>query len=139
MRQRQSGFTMIELIMVIVILGILAAIAMPRFVDLSSDAKTSALSGVAGAAASAMAINYAACVTANHTAGARCRKVDNCDDTASLMQGSTLPTGYTVTAAALGTGAAGSNGVEASCTVTQTISGGTATATFGGISAGNGP
>ena len=38
MRQHQSGFTMIELIMVIVILGILAAIAMPRFVDLSSDA-----------------------------------------------------------------------------------------------------
>lgn len=143
MRQRQSGFTMIELIMVIVILGILAAIAMPRFVDLSSDAKTSALSGVAGAAASAMAINYAACVTTNHVASVaapfRCKRVDNCDDAASLLQGNAFPTGYAATTAALGTGAAGSNGIEASCTLTQTISGASVTATFGGISAGNGP
>lgn len=134
MRQRQAGFTMIELIMVIVILGILAAIAMPRFVDLSSDARTSALSGVSGAAASAHAVNYAACVTQNNTVGAKCRKVDNCDDTTSLLQGG-LPSGYTIAAAALGTGSAGSNGVEATCTVTQTSGG--ATATFTGISAGN--
>lgn len=140
LRARQQGFTMIELIMVIVILGILAAIAMPRFVDLSSDAKASALSGVAGAAASAMAINYAACVTVNQTASVaspfRCKKVDNCSDVDTLLQGGALPSGYTVTAAALGTGAAGSNGVEASCTITSPSS---TTATFGGISAGNGP
>lgn len=134
MRQHQSGFTMIELIMVIVILGILAAIAMPRFVDLSSDARASALSGVSGAAASAHAVNYAACVTQSNTPGAKCKKVDNCDDTTSLLQGG-LPTGYTIAAAALGTGSAGSNGVEATCTVTQTSGG--ATATFTGISAGN--
>jgi MSHA pilin protein MshA len=135
MRNRQSGFTMIELIMVIVILGILAAIAMPRFVDLSSEAKSSALSGVTGAAASAMAVNYATCVTTGNTAGAKCKKVDNCDDTPTLLQGNALPSGYTIAAAALGTGAAGSNGVEATCTITQTAGG--ATATFTGISAGN--
>jgi MSHA pilin protein MshA len=139
MRTRNQGFTMIELIVVIVILGVLAATALPKFIDLNSDAKAAALKGVAGAAASAMTINYSGCAVAQHSATAgKCVKVDDCNDLGSIMQGG-LPTGYTVGTAALGTGNAGSNGVEATCTITQTISGATATATITGISAGNGP
>lgn len=48
MKQQHAGFTLIELVIVIVILGILAATALPRFTDLSQDARVSALNGLAG-------------------------------------------------------------------------------------------
>jgi len=55
-RNGQQGFTLIELIMVIVILGILAATALPKFVDLSSDARKSTIEGMLGAVRSTLAI-----------------------------------------------------------------------------------
>ena len=57
--KREKGFTLIELVMVIVILGILAAVAMPKYVNMQDEAKSAAAKGVIGTVRSAVAIQYA--------------------------------------------------------------------------------
>lgn len=130
MKKIQAGFTLIELVVVIVILGILAAVAIPKFIDLSTEAYAAALGGVQGGMASAHAINYGGCAAVNNVVTAnKCIASTNCSSTGSLMAGG-LPAGYTVAALSLGAAA----GDTATCTVTQTATGDTAT--FTGIYAG---
>ncbi|MUK67079.1 type II secretion system protein [Aliivibrio fischeri] len=56
--KRQGGFTLIELVVVIVILGILAVTAAPKFLNLQKDARASSLQGLKGAMAGAAGIVY---------------------------------------------------------------------------------
>lgn len=108
MRQVQRGFTLIELVMVIVILGVLAVVAIPKFIDLRNDAVVAATAGVAGTLSSAAAVNYAS-RNANSAKGSA---VANCTDVSALLQGG-LPTGYTVTSGTVAVN------VTVSCTLTN--------------------
>lgn len=56
---RHKGFTLIELVIVIVLLGILASVALPRFLNITNDAHNASVSGTAGAIASAVNIAHA--------------------------------------------------------------------------------
>ena len=58
MMQKQNGFTLIELVVVIIILGILAVTAAPKFINLQSDARASALQGVRAAIQGANSLVY---------------------------------------------------------------------------------
>ena len=89
--QKMLGFTLIELVIVIAIIGILAAVAIPKFISLSSNAQQAATTAVAGALSAANASNYAA-RKLNSSLGV---SIGNCTDVASALQGG-LPANYTI-------------------------------------------
>lgn len=92
--KRQSGFTLIELVVVIVILGILAATAAPKFMNLQSDARISALNGLKASVKSASAMIYSKAILAGKEKDATGKKVcangpeaDDCTDKITIAYG----------------------------------------------------
>ncbi|HBI21643.1 MAG TPA: prepilin-type cleavage/methylation domain-containing protein [Legionella sp.] len=135
MMRNQRGFTLIELVMVIVILGILAAVAIPRFIDLAGNAQQAAVQGVAGSLASASAINDSGCsAVGNVVTAGKCIAVGQCSDVAAAITptltlgtaGAAIANTYNLAADT----AVATNGLEATCTLQYLKDGLTYTATY---------
>lgn len=109
--RKQAGFTLIELVAVMVILAILAVAAVPQFVDLRVDAANAAADGVGGAITSGTTLNYA-----RGAANGSASTVTGCDSTqlGALMVGG-IPSGYTLG----GTAGGLASGATRTCTLTR--------------------
>jgi MSHA pilin protein MshA len=91
MKMQQKGFTLVELIVVIVILGILAATALPRFINVTGDARVAAVQGFAGGVRSAVGLVQARYFATGSSASVSVTMADG--TTVAVAAGTGIPTG----------------------------------------------
>lgn len=127
MRPLSRGFSLVEQLTVLSVVGTVTATALPAMLGLQAQASDAALSSLAGAAGSAMELNQAGCLVNNQrVVPGSCERVRNCSDVANLLVGA-VPAGYQVPAQPL-------KGRDGRCQLLRLKDG--ASASFHGVAAG---
>ena len=122
MKAMQKGFTLIELIVVIVILGILAATALPRFINVATDARVAAMNGLAGGLRSAVVLAQSRYVATGDATATTVNMGLTGADPVTVAAGTGIPGG---TAAGIEAAMQSTDGfvfacAAGNCTITQT-------------------
>jgi prepilin-type N-terminal cleavage/methylation domain-containing protein len=91
LNKNQSGFTLVELVVVVAVIGVLAVIAAPKIVGVATDARIASLAAVTSNMTAAMARNYAA----REARSSDGEDIGSCGDVTDLMISQVMPAGYT--------------------------------------------
>lgn len=107
--KKRSGFSLVEMALVIATSGMIAAVAVPRFIDVAGDTQKAATESLAALLNSASVMNFAK-ERAEAMSGVA---VTGCNDTAHLLEDASLLTGYHIVSATIG----GEEGASVDCTL----------------------
>ena len=88
--KKESGFTLVELVVVVAVVGVLAVVATPKIVGVAGNARAASLTGVVGSLTSANARNFAI----REANGEEGDAVTNCTTAINTVEGGALPEGY---------------------------------------------